>query len=320
MENNIIADLKNSYGIICNQITPVTGGWMHQKWKISTAQGELLVKQFNSKRCGRDKLQLIECALKRQIILEKNGVPCPFIYQFKDSAIRLLDHETAYMVMSFHEGKSEGPDTITGKQMESLGDACGLMHREFSKLPVLSVEGYPIPERKVTDKLFKHINSSVNEYAQSDLYEFKNAVFLIKSVIKRVSSELLAAMPKGIAHEDFSADNILFNEEGLSAIVDFDRNHYSYIWHDIGRAILSFALRDKQIDLLKVCAFIDGYSNHSRLKLSDMVNILQLTWCIEIPWWIQPEFFRKNNEKVIRFKDEMIWLTEHWFELNSIFN
>ena len=33
---------------------------------------------------------------------------------------------------------------------------------------------------------------------------------------------------------------------------------------------------------------------------------------------IQPEFFREESEKVVRFKDEMLWLTEHWNELDSL--
>ena len=36
MEDKIIADLKESYGITFNQITPVTGGLLNQKWKVST--------------------------------------------------------------------------------------------------------------------------------------------------------------------------------------------------------------------------------------------------------------------------------------------
>ena len=31
MEDSIIADLKDSYRLTCNQITPVTGGWLNHK-------------------------------------------------------------------------------------------------------------------------------------------------------------------------------------------------------------------------------------------------------------------------------------------------
>lgn len=136
MESNIIADLKNSYGITYNQITPVTGGLMNLKWKITTEQGELLVKQYSMKRFNRDRMDRIEAALQRQMILEQHGVPCPLIWPCGGRAIRWLNDQTAYMVMDFYPGKTEKPDTITVTQMHSLGSACAVMHRAFSRIPV----------------------------------------------------------------------------------------------------------------------------------------------------------------------------------------
>ncbi len=111
---------------------------------------------------------------------------------------------------------------------------------------------------------------------------------------------------------------MLFHADCVSAIIDFDRNHYSYIWHDIGRAILSFALEDDKISIEKINAFIKGYSQHLKLTLFDVADSLRLSWCIEIPWWIQPSYIKIASEKVSRFKNEMLWLTENWFKINSL--
>lgn len=124
--------------------------------------------------------------------------------------------------------------------------------------------------------------------------------------------------PKGIAHEDFSADNMLFHTDCISVIIDFDRNQYSYIWHDIGRIMLSLALRENQINREMLYAFLDGYAKHYPLTAHNIVDALKLTWCIETPWWIQPECFTENKSKIVRFKDKMIWLTNHWFELDAL--
>ncbi len=317
MQNSMIIDLKDSYGITCNQITPVFGGWLNQKWKVSTNKGILLIKQFSNKRFDREKLNFIESALQRQIILEKNGVPCPFIWHCHGRAIRLMDNETAYMVMDFCSGKVEGPDTITSMQMQSLGSACGYMHKAFSRLPALSVKGFPISSRQTIDSLWHNFHDRMQDCSASTPIEYRKAVLAQETILNQLTSEFFDKLPTGISHEDFSADNILFDADGVSAIVDFDRNHYSYIWHDIGRALLSFTLKDNGMDIEKIYAFLEGYSQHFVLTLQNIADALRLSWCMEVPWWIQPEFFGTNREKVTRFKDEMLWLTKHWFELDS---
>jgi homoserine kinase type II len=316
MEDSIIADLKDSYGITCNQITPVTGGFLNLKWKVSTEKGELLVKQYSTKRFRREQIERIESALQRQIILEKNGVPCPFLWQCVGRVIRWLDDKTAYMVMDFRSGKTENPDTITITQMRSLGSACAVMHRAFSQLPEPSVKNLPVYGGYTMDLLLENFNSRM---MKCDAHvEYRKVLLTLEPILKRLNSDFFNKFPKGFAHEDFQPGNILFDADCVSAVIDFDRNCYSYIWHDIGRAILSFALEGNIMNVEKVCAFLEGYSQHSALTLPNIADALRLSWCIEIPWWIQPEFFGECDKIPKRFKDEMLWLTEHWFEIDSL--
>lgn len=318
MEDSIISDLKESYGITFNQITPVTGGWSNQKWKVSTEKGELLVKQYCTKRFRREQIERIESALQRQIILEKNGVACPFLWQCGDRVIRWLDDKTAYMVMDFRSGKTENPDTITVTQMYSLGSTCAVMHRAFSELPTHSVKSLPGFGGYTLDLLWENFNFRMMKCSPEAHVEYRKALLALEPILKQLNTEFFDKFPKGFAHEDFQPGNILFDVDCVSAVIDFDRNCFSYVWHDIGRAILSFALEDNIMNVEKVCAFLEGYSQHSALTLSNIADALRLSWCIEVPWWIQPEFFGECDEIPKRFKDEMLWLTEHWFEIDSL--
>ncbi|HBM80047.1 MAG TPA: hypothetical protein DD426_04290 [Clostridiaceae bacterium] len=318
MDNRIIADLKESYGITFNQITPVKGGLLNQKWKVSTENGELLVKQYSTKRFRREQIERIESALQRQIILEKYGVPCPFLWQCGSRVIRWLDDKTAYMVMDFRSGKTEKPDTITIAQMRSLGSACAVMHRAFSQLPELSAKSLPVFGGYTVNSLRENFNSCITKCPPDVPVEYRKALFALEPILKQIDTEFFNKFPRGFAHEDFHSGNILFGADRVSAVVDFDRNCYSYIWHDIGRAILSFALEGNRMNAEKVCAFLEGYSQHLELTLSNIADALRLSWCIEISWWIRPEFFGECDETPKRFKNEMLWLTKHWFELDSL--
>lgn len=318
MEDRIIADLKESYGITIQGVTPVTGGLLNLKWKVCTEKGELLVKQYSTKRFRKEQIERIESALQRQIILGQNGVPCPFLWQRGERIIRWPDDKTAYMVMDFRPGKIETPATVTVKQMYSLGSTCAEMHRAFSQLPAQPVMRLPVFGGYTLDLLWENFNSRMMSCLPEDHPEYRKSLLEQELILKQLSQDFFDKLPTGFAHEDFQPGNILFDGDCVSAVLDFDRNCFSYVWHDIGRAILSFALEGNIMNTEKVRAFLDGYSRHSPLTLLNIANALRLSWCIEIPWWIQPEFFGECDEIPKRFKEEMVWMTKHWFEIDSL--
>ncbi len=319
MQEQIVADLKESYGIIFDQITPVSGGFMNLKWKIRTEQGKLLVKQYSTKRFGKEKMARIECALQRQLVLEKSGILSPHLWQHGGRVIRRLDAETVYMVMNFCPGKTETPGTITAAQMRSLGSACAAMHRAFSALPPPTDKGLlPTFGGFTQESLWESFSTRMEKCQTGDPAEYRDALLALRPILRRLAPGFFDKFPKGYAHEDFHAGNILFGMDCVSAILDFDRNCYSYPAHDIGRAILSFALEGDRLNPENVRAFREGYAEHLPLTLPDIADALRLAWCIETEWWIEPKYFSECDEIARRFRDEMLWLTEHWFEMDIL--
>lgn len=319
MEQRIIDDLKDTCGLTFERIIPITGGLLNLKWKISTERGEFLVKQYSTRRFCSEQIERIEAALQRQILLKERGVPCPGLLQSGDRIIRRLDDTTAYMVMDFCEGKTENADTVTPEQMRSLGGACAVMHRAFSEIQAPhSVKNLPVSGGYTAKLLRENYYARRSECPLQAPAGYLDALSAIEPVIVQIGDDYFEQCPRGFAHEDFHSGNLLFHENGISAIVDFDRNCCSYVWHDIGRALLSFALEGDRMNAEKAGAFLEGYALHSALSRSDMAAALRLTWCIEIPWWIRPDFFRECDETPRRFRDEMLWLTKHWSELDQI--
>ena len=131
-------------------------------------------------------------------------------------------------------------------------------------------------------------------------------------------------METGIGHEDFTPDNMLFSGNEVSAILDFDRSQYGYRLHDVGRAILSFALKDGKMDLKKAYAFLEGYGEWMAFGGSGragcsgdwlertLSDALMLTWCIEAPWWVKKGVFAGASVKPGRFLEEITWVGEWW--------
>lgn len=317
MDEKIIADIKAGFGMAISNITTVNGGWLNQLWRASAGDRELLVKKYSRERFSREKLNRIESALQRQAMLEAYGVACPHVYRCGQKIIRFLDDGTAYMVMSFCQGKNENAQTINTAQMKSLGSACGYLHKAFSRLTGSVEKSFPAFGGYTKDSLCQTLRRQTRQLTCDMPAAYRRALLSCEAIVKQLPPDFFDRLPRGIAHEDFTPDNLLFHETGVEAVIDFDRNCYSYPWHDVGRAILSFALEDGQLNYEKIRAFVDGYALHMPLSLADVGDALRLSWCIEVPWWIQPDCFTPSlTGKAVDFREQILWLTTHWEELS----
>ena len=307
MPASIVRDLHAAFGLTFSEALPVSGGWLNQKWRISTERGPLLVKQYSLQRYRPDKLVRIEEALQRQLLAREKGVRCPFLLQRDGKVLRRPDPETVYMVMEFCKGRIETPETLSPVQMESLGETCGQLHRVLSELPAEPVlptaGGYSLI---LLERFFSEKRDGPAAYSRA----IRRAEEIFLGLDQRLFDQ-----PRGLAHEDIQPGNLLFDEQGVTALIDFDRCCFSFPAHDIGRALLSFALGEEGISREKADAFREGYSRYLPLSIDDLQNALRLSWCIELPWWFTPDFFRKCSGVPARFLWEMRWITEHWERL-----
>lgn len=312
---SIASDLWTSYGLDAAGAVLVEGGWLNRKWKLQGPRGPVLVKQYSVERFGPQQLDEVEASLGRQLLLEEAGIPCPHIWKAGDSILRRLDDATCYMVMDFSPGRQESWETVTTGQLYSLGVICGRMQQALEAMPVQGARGYPpIGGRRILDGLWAFYES--NQGAESGPAALSRAMAASKNILKSLEPEFFDRQPMGLSHEDFTPDNMLFNEKGVLSLLDFDRNQYGYLCHDVGRALLSFALVDGALAMEKVCAFLEGYG---RVRPAPSpADALRLVWCLEFPWWMQPKLFGPVSPKVARFQDEICWITDRWFELDEL--
>ena len=103
-----------------------------------------------------------------------------------------------------------------------------------------------------------------------------------RSILESLDPAFFDRLPMGLSHEDFTPDNMLFDDNGVAAILDFDRNQYGYLWHDVGRALLSFTLEEGGLAMEKARAFLEGYAQAK--EAPGLADALRLVWCLEFPW------------------------------------
>lgn len=300
MDKRICDDLQESYGIRCRSFSRINGGFLNELWRVQTDYSEVLVKVFSPKRFSEKKLAGIERALLMQQKLHAAGVCCPRVYA---PALRRMDAQTVYSVMDYCAGRNETPETITAPQMQSLGAEIARMHAAFDTLPCEGEKGYPADCAALAEGLTSHMEA----YGDDTL----------RRIAATWTAEAISRQKMALRHEDMTQDNVLFDDAGVTAIIDFDRASYHFALHDIGRAVLSFARTDAGLKAESVCAFLMGYNTVRPLSLQDIMQALRVTWLSEAAWWIGPKAEHLSG-KALRFREDLLWLTENYFELEKI--
>ena len=316
MEQAILTDINKRFGLVPTAITPVSGGWLNEKWKLETEKGIFLVKRYSKIRYDGGQLENMEQALQRGMVLSGQGIKCPRYLTDNGAAVLYLRDGTAYSVMDFCAGKNKTAKTISMVQMRDLGRVLAQIHRGFSGMPIEGVKGYPL--ENLFHILWDNYKDKSTTFSDQNEKDYQDAVRMQEPILRQLTPDFFDDLPKGISHEDFAPDNLLFDEQGVAAVVDFDRNQYSYLWHDVGRVLLSFCRNDDGLDIDKIEAFRNGYNEYLPLTMQNVVDAFKITWCIEVLWWIQPGCFMMPPCKATEYRDELIWLTKNWDRLESL--
>ncbi len=311
---SIFDDIGRKFGLTVTEAVSVSGGYLNQKRKITTERGSYLVKQFSEARYARPLHTRLEDALRRAMIVHDAGVPSPQILVSGDRIIQYTDRDTAYMVMSFCEGECRTSKTISVSEMHALGAACGKMHCVLAALPCVGVHRYPLSGTDVCNALFTHIEKLKSLPAYDTLMPH------LEKRMEELSPKALETLPRQICHEDFAADNLLFANGTLSAVLDFDRGQYGFPLHDVGRALMSFAFDETALRPVYLRAFRDGYAIFRALSAKELLWALRLVFVLEVPWWLGAGYETAESPKVRRFAREIHYLTKYGGDLSALVN
>jgi homoserine kinase type II len=313
--NIITRDAEKIFKFKIISYRKICGGWLNLKWHIITDRGDFLIKQFSNQRYTSEKISIVEKALQRQKILYYKGIKCPFIYSYSNKIIQSPKPNIWYMLMEFCNGHLESADTISNKQMCRLGEMCGLMHKYFSGI---SIENEVFHFKNYPKVLCDNYESRLNEAEKLNLSQYIKVVKKQKIIIDSIDDGFFINILKGFTHSDFAVDNILFDVNGDITILDFDTNCYSYQYQDIGRAIMSFTYNNRRINESLINEFVNGYNLILPLTILDAIKALRFLWTVEVTWWIRSSVFIKDESpKVKRFAEELMWLTDNWFDLEN---
>lgn len=315
IREDIFESITKLFGFNITGFSQIELGYRNLKWKIETDNGAFFVKQYNKIRYPEHMIQGLETALNLQSCLYNEGIPCPKLISHNGNYVIKTAHSEHYVLMGFCEGRIIRAGTANADQMYSLGKIIGQMHTILNNDYTVHLPLHWDVRSK--ESMLENWKERWNEAARLECEHTLSQLEVQRNIIEKYDINMFSQCEKGWVHWDLFVDNILFDTDRVSAILDFDRMHYVYLEFDISRPILSCCVENGHIHIDKVSAFVKGYQEYQKLTREKLVCSVKLTW------WKEAEWVRAKHTNLTsplkRFIEENVWVGENWDQFDEIF-
>ena len=243
--------------------------------------------------------------------LNKENFKCPApVYNNNNSTITNFEGKKL-MIVSFLEGKAK--QNLSPDNCKSIGEEVAKMHeltknfklKRQNDLSINSWRGLFDSVRNKCSKLHKDLPKLIEE----------NLI----SVEKNWPKDL----PKGIIHADLFHDNIFFNKDSFSGIIDFYFSCEDYFALEIAICFnaLCFdgAKENLSFNVTKAKNFIDGYSSVRKLSDLEKRSIKVLSQGAALRFLLTRVFDALNTVEgaIVKVKDPLEYLRRLDFHKNA---
>ena len=177
-----------------------------------------------------------------------------------------LKNKTACIV-SFLKGKDK--NKLDLKNCFEVGKIIAQMHLVTKNINLSRRNSMGI---KYLDPLLKSIKFRSNKFSNLEKFLINN--------LKEIKKNWPKKLPKGIIHGDLFIDNIFFNKNKLSGIIDFYFSANDYLMYEIAICINALCFDNKKskfkINKQKIKSLIKGYESIKKISLKEKnsLNIL----------------------------------------------
>lgn len=300
-------------------LSPVTGGYLHQTFRVGSPEGPLFLKLYTGPDWPRD--QVAQTLAIQQRLFEA-GHPVPRVL---GPALALPEGVLA--VMAFLPGNpidQPGPGPA-----RAAGQALGRIHRELRPLPLHQApvvpEAEPVRERSRQLLATAEAQPAPDEM---DSLAAATARFRLDWLEQHpIDPALYAGAVAQVVHGDYYPGNLLYiDSERLSGIVDFDFVSVRFRGLEIARALVESALRPGgRFDPETGAAFLLGYLSENHLPPAERKSGFRI-WLEHLLGSLYPIPLRYEGspmphgwERLARRRHELLlWLGAHLTDLEHL--
>lgn len=317
---NLIDEVLKSYGIPILKIDTLSGGWLNEKYLIKSSNEKLYVlKELSLEKFSYEHLQYLIKTVELQQYLYEENVTVPKILLNNDKeVVSKFSNNKYFFIQEYIKGYSKEFDKLTKGEIFSIGKNLAFLHNKLKNVDSGAFKSDFLKYKNISDLKWE-LQTKRFEINKDSSKKFIQQLNLSEKILNDSElSKIINQNKLQLIHGDFTPDNIIFDNNEVKSIIDFELVRINSKLQDIGRIVLSTTFFNKKFDLLKLKSFVDGYSTICKISYLDIIDSLKIVWVNEFNIWIQDRYFKNYNPpKVEKFINEIMWIGENWFNLKN---
>lgn len=267
MNKSVESIIKKEIDLQPQRVTEIDEGIQHTTFEVVSEEAKYIL-QFTDNE-GRE-LNLLHKNAYWYNRLEDSRLPTPEV--LSDGVERFEDKW--YILVESLPGEDAGED-ITKKRTTQAGQNLAKLHNyesfENFGFPEVSENGdVSVTSSNYQEWLIDMFEDSIDRFSEHDLDSLSGK---LQSISEEFKSEIPSNLDLVICHNDYSPDNILYDEnDRLTGIVDFDISYVGHRHRDTAKAANSFWMHDPLVSWDVRETFYRGYNEVSELDESFYQN------------------------------------------------
>jgi len=248
----------------------IAAGIENSNFFIDTASGRYVLTIFE--RMDEVELPYFMHLMKH---LAANGLSCPDVMQRHDGSLLFSTHGKQGCIVSCLSGRTL--EQLNRAQLRSSGEALARLH----------LAGSDFSEQRENPTGFDWLAERITEMmAKVDAIYGSDAAAMLADEMTFQRACTRDALPRGVIHGDLFVDNILFEGDKASGIIDFYYAHDAPFAMDIAITINAQAVLLTNEDQSRIDGFLAGYESLRPLQADELQALPGLLRLAALRFWV----------------------------------
>ena len=243
--------------------------------------------------------------------LNKSGFKCPVPIESNNKKTIINYKNKNLMIVSFLEGRAK--NILSPENCKSVGQEVAKMHEITKNFNIKR-------ENDLSINSWRNIFDQVKDKC---VHIHKDLPLLIESNLKDVEKNWPKNLPTGIIHADLFSDNIFFDNNNLSGIIDFYFSCNDFYALEIAICFNALCFdgpkNNLSFNVTKAVNFMNGYNQFRKINDNEKKYIKVLSQGSALRFLLTRVFDALNTVEgaIVKVKDPMEYLVRLEFHKNS---